>query len=60
TGSPGEQIGLKQWDVVLALNRQEVKTLWEFRRLLKEGLQHHKLEIVIIRQGTKQLLNYNK
>ncbi|MCK5578370.1 MAG: PDZ domain-containing protein, partial [Planctomycetes bacterium] len=58
--SAGVRIGLKQWDVVLEINGESVKTIWEFRRLLKEALKQKKLEIQIIRQGEKHLLKYGE
>ncbi len=58
--SAGVRIGLKQWDVVLEINGESIKTIWEFRRLLKEALKQKKLEIQIIRQGEKHLLKYGE
>ena len=52
------QMGLQQWDVILEINQKFIKTIWEFRRLVKESLGRGDLELLIIREGKKQTLNY--
>ena len=58
--SLAEKIGFKQWDIVLEVDEQPVKTIWEFRRLMKEALAKDEVTVNIIRKGERQMLKYKK
>lgn len=60
TDSPGQKTGLQQHDIILEINNQPIKTIWEFRRLMKEVLDKSDAEILIIRKGEKKILNFKK
>lgn len=58
--SLAEKIGFVKWDVVLNVNDEPVKSIWEFKRLMKEALGKDELQVFIIRKGEKQVLKYKK
>ncbi len=54
-GTPAHAAGLRQGDVVLAVNENLVTSVSEFRRLAGESLKHKReAEVVFVRQGKKQ------
>ncbi|MFA5793448.1 MAG: PDZ domain-containing protein [Candidatus Brocadiia bacterium] len=55
-----DKIGLKQYDVVLSINGTGIITVWEFRRLLKSSMESGGVKLEIIRQGKKQMLDWQK
>jgi hypothetical protein len=55
-GSIAEKAGLRQWDLVLAIDGNPVTNTWEFRRLVKGALAGEKFVIELIRKGQKQSL----
>lgn len=57
---PGAKIGFQQHDVILEIDDQPVKTIWEFRRFIKEVLDKGSAEILIIRKGEQKILNFKK
>lgn len=59
-GGLAGKIGLKQYDVVMAVNGANIVTVWEFRRLMKSAVELGKVKLEIIRQGKKQVLEWEK
>ncbi len=58
--SAGSRIGFEPHDIILEINKQPIKTVWEFRRLVKAVLDKGTAQILIIRKGEKKTLNFNK
>lgn len=58
--SLAEKIGFQKGDVILKVNDQPIKTIWEFKHLMDEALEKDKVNISIIRKGNKQELKYRK
>jgi len=56
----GEKMGLKQGDIIINVNNTVMKSAWECRRLLKTALGKGKVNLTIIRNGKKEMLNYPK
>ena len=54
-GTPAHTAGLRQGDVVLAVDEHLVTSVFDFRRVVGESLKHKReAEVVFVRQGKKQ------
>lgn len=53
-GSPADEAGLKQFDVILSMNGNEIRTIEDVHTLLQSAKPNDNADLVLIREGRKR------
>ena len=58
--SLAEKLGFRKWDVITKINNDEIKNIWEFKRLMKQLMEKGEGKFSIIRKGELKVIEYKK
>jgi hypothetical protein len=55
-----EKLGFKKWDIIIKVNNDNIKNIWEFKRLMKNVFEKGEGKFSVIRKGEKLSVDYKK